>query len=238
MPFHDGGPVTSVEAVRMAAGIRPLAGGSPSWPGGASVVTAARQGEPPAWLHARDLARAHGLTAARRTEWLQGRGVLQSAVSAWAREHGDRDVMPSDVRIGIGALGEPRLEAPHDPAMSLSLAHGGDLVVGAAVGAEYRIGVDVERADRNVGSLSRMMLPSEQAMVAAGIPLLDLLVAKEAAAKAWQIGLGGSLQRWPVEYRSEEHLWVSGPDRVALPVKVDRMDGHVIGLCLARRTLG
>ena len=193
----------------------------------------------PAWLHAEDRQRAAFLPPARRSEWLLGRAALQQAVAAWCSEQGDclGGVEAAMVRIRPGALGEPRLATLHARPIAVSLAHGGELVVGVATGGENRVGVDVEPEHRAVARLITALLPEERVLVDGGTPLLHVLMAKEAAAKAWQIGLGGALQRWPVESGPHGSLSVSGPDRGPLAVEMRVTRGHVIAICLARRQL-
>lgn len=189
----------------------------------------------PDWLGIDLRSRAADLRPARRVEWLQGRVVLHLAVSRWVGVHTPDDVDPGDVRIGLGALGEPRVEVPLRRPLSVSLAHGGDLVVGAAAAASRLLGIDIEPRTRNVHGLLPVLTAAERVLVESGTPALHLLVAKEAAAKAWKVGLGGSPRRWPVEDVAGTRFWISGPDRPAVPVDLHIMAEHVVGLCVEPR---
>ena len=214
----------------------PAVAGS-TWPRAVSLVTMSRHDDVPVWLRDADRQLAGGYSSARRTEWLLGRAALQCAVASWCAEHGTGEIDPAGVRIRAGALGEPRLESRHGRPISVSLAHGGTLVVAVATGGEHRLGVDVEPEHRDVSRLHASLLPAERSLVDDGMPALHVLMAKEAASKAWQIGLGGALQRWPVHRGPASSLSVRGPDREPLVVDLHIVDGHVIALCLAHRAI-
>ena len=206
------------------------------WPTGVHVSAAWRDGRDlPPWVSLADQRRAERLTPVRGVEWLQGRAVLQRAVSDWLAIHSGDDVPPWQVRIAAGGRGEPLLAAPTRRDISLSLAHGGLLVIGIAADGTQRVGIDVERASRDVTGLMRALTDGELEMVQAGVPALHLLVAKEAVAKAWQVGLGGSPLRWPVMEVVQERIWVRGPELPALAVDIRVLADHVTGLCVAPR---
>lgn len=77
----------------------------------------------------------------------------------------------------------------------VSIAHTGRLAVGVA--SLEPIGVDVERSNRDVGRLVRGFSQPEQELLGEW-DALEILCAKEAAGKAQQVGLAGSIQRWQV----------------------------------------
>lgn len=178
----------------------------------------------------------------RRAEWLLGRVALKDAVRSWAIERYESAVAPRAVRIETTPAGAPFVacteldERGGSPAVSL--AHCRTLVLAAAGDPGRGLGVDVETRDRNVATLSRALTPEESALVSGaertGVSVLDLLVAKEAAAKALGIGLGGSLARWPVADadRDGRRLLIRAPDphRQLLPVDLVRRSGVVVGL--------
>lgn len=119
----------------------------------------------------------------RWIEWVLGR---EAAVRAARRAGIDQPV------ISIAPSGAPELEGS---ALHVSIAHTRGVVLAAV--ASDRIGIDVERADRDVSKLTQGLLPGE-VDIATSVGIMGCLVAKEAAAKATGEGLGGSLSRWPI----------------------------------------
>ena len=161
------------------------------------------------------------LTGARRVEWLTGRVLARRAVG---------DVLgcdPLDVVIDVTGDGAPFVVDGAD--VRVSISHTRDLVVAGAVRGPW-LGVDVEWADRDVGRLVRALSPVE-AEWAGAVGAVSLLVAKEAAAKSWGVGLGGSLGRWPVELVSSDVIVVGSPMGDARSVGVYDLDGAVLGVC-------
>ena len=167
----------------------------------------------------------------RRVEWLLGRVAMKDAVRSWAMTRHGVALAPKMVRIETTSAGAPfvRCDALDERGGSpaVSLAHCRSLVL-AAVGDPGRgLGVDVESEDRNVSVLSRALTPEESAMLEGPYAVLDLLVAKEAAAKARGTGLGGSLARWPVVGLD--------PARPGLVVASPEPDAARVRVVLARR---
>lgn len=119
----------------------------------------------------------------RWNEWILGR---EAAIRA-AKKSGVQQ--PA---IKVASTGAPFLEGSE---IGLSIAHTRGLVLAAA--APGRIGIDVERKNRDVSRLASGLHPGE-ADIAVSVGVIGCLVAKEAAAKATGLGLGGSLARWPL----------------------------------------
>ncbi|HEV8024824.1 MAG TPA: hypothetical protein VGP37_08055, partial [Candidatus Nanopelagicales bacterium] len=75
----------------------------------------------------------------------------------------------------------------------------------------------------------------ESAMVAdRGVGVLEIVVAKEAAAKARGVGLGGNLARWPVLEAMNDGLQLRvlapGPDPGPVTVRLQRREGYVVAV--------
>jgi len=127
---------------------------------------------------------------------------MKDAVRSWAIARHGLALTPKMVQIETTSEGAPFVscdaldERGGTPAVSL--AHCPSLVLAAAGEPGRGLGIDVESEDRNVSTLSRALTPEESALLEGPSGVLDLLVAKEAAAKARGTGLGGSLARWPV----------------------------------------
>jgi len=168
-----------------------------------------------------ELLDAGRFTGARRAEWLTGRFLARRAVG---------DVLacdPSDVVIDVTGDGAPFVVDGADVCVSIS--HTRDLVVAGAVRGPW-LGVDVEWAARDVSRLVRALGPAEMDWAGA-VGAVSLLVAKEAAAKSWGVGLGGSLGRWPVESVSLDVIVVGSPMGDARSVGVYDLAGAVLGVC-------
>ncbi|NDH18452.1 MAG: hypothetical protein EBY51_03605, partial [Actinobacteria bacterium] len=112
----------------------------------------------------------------RWAEWALGRGAVRQAATA---------VGIPDVRVERSPEGAPVIA---DSAWGVSIAHTSGLVLGAV--GPGRIGVDVEKADRDVTRLVRALLPGERELTVS-LSAISIMVAKEAAAKATGQGLGG-----------------------------------------------
>lgn len=168
-----------------------------------------------------EFARASQFSDSRRSEWLTGRLLARWAVA---------DVLgcdPSEVAIDVTDAGAPYVVGEMD--VRVSVSHTRDLVIAGAVRGPW-LGVDVEWANRDVSRLVRALEPSEQAMVEPA-DVVSVLVAKEAAAKSWGVGLGGSLRRWPVESIDSGVIVVGSPSGDARAVRVYDRDGAVVGVC-------
>lgn len=168
-----------------------------------------------------EFARASQFSDSRRSEWLTGRLLARWAVA---------DVLgcdPSEVAIDVTDAGTPYVVGEVD--VRVSISHTRDLVIAGAVRGPW-LGVDVEWANRDVSRLVRALEPSEQAMVEPA-DVVSVLVAKEAAAKSWGVGLGGSFRRWPVESIDSGVIVVGSPSGDARAVRVYDRDGAVVGVC-------
>ena len=93
----------------------------------------------------------------------------------------------------------------------VSIAHTWKCAVGAA--STTPVGIDLERSDRDVSRLFRALTQTERDLLPQW-GLLEILCAKEAAGKAQQVGLAGSLQRWEVSVH-EDRLVVTDRDATA-----------------------
>lgn len=180
----------------------------------------------------------------RRIEWLLGRIALKDAVRAWALHHHGVDLHPADVEIRTTDAGAPYVHCPALTAVGgmpvVSLTHGNSMIVAGAARPDGLLGIDVESSDRNVSSLDRALTERELDMVASGSTrTIEIMVAKEAAAKAAGTGLGGNVRRWPVMARDpwKHALIVASPDDPPelLPVMLIRPPGMVLGICYEGR---
>lgn len=97
----------------------------------------------------------------------------------------------------------------------VSIAHTGQYAVGAA--STTPVGIDVERSDRDVSRLFRALTLAERDLLPQW-GLLEILCAKEAAGKAQQVGLAGSLQRWEVSVH-EDRLVVTDRDAASADLR-------------------
>jgi len=77
----------------------------------------------------------------------------------------------------------------------ISISHTSQVAVGVA--SKRPIGIDLERSGRNVSRLLRGLKPQERDLMPRW-RAIEILCAKEAAGKAQQVGLAGSLERWLV----------------------------------------
>lgn len=109
---------------------------------------------------------------------------------------------PSDLRFRRGSRGRPRLDHPGAPDFNLSDTVGGAVL---AVAAGGRVGIDIERVDRQppVERLaSRWFAPGEAEALArlepeaARAAFLRHWTAKEASCKATGTGIFGYLKAW------------------------------------------
>jgi phosphopantetheinyl transferase len=77
----------------------------------------------------------------------------------------------------------------------ISISHTSQVAVGVA--SKRPIGIDLERSGRNVSRLLQSLKPEERDLMPRW-RAIEILCAKEAAGKAQQVGLAGSLERWLV----------------------------------------
>ncbi|PQM60213.1 MAG: hypothetical protein CL523_03645 [Actinomycetales bacterium] len=159
------------------------------------------------------------LGSPRWAEWAMGRGAVRQAATA---------VGLTDVRVERSLTGAPVIA---DSAWGVSIAHTSGLVLGAV--GPGRIGVDVERADRDVTRLVRALLPDERELTVS-LSAISIIVAKEAAAKATGQGLEGSLARWPVVdvelSGSAPRIGVASAAARVIDVRIYEHCGYVTGL--------
>ena len=171
------------------------------------------------WEQLSDWADAPQPGSPRWAEWALGRGAVRQAAAA---------VGLTDVRVERSPEGAPVIA---DSVWGVSIAHTSGLVLGAV--GPGRIGVDVERADRDVNRLVRALLPSERELTVS-LSAISILVAKEAAAKATGQGLGGSLARWPVVdvelSGSAPRVGVASAAAGVIDVRIYKHSGYVTGV--------
>ncbi len=157
----------------------------------------------------------------RWVEWVLGRNAAVRAANRAGMQHPLIDVTP---------LGAPQLRGS---TWGLSIAHTEGVALAAI--APLPIGIDVERADRDVSKLARALADHERDL-AESVGAIELLVAKEAVAKATGLGLGGSLARWPVvdvdSIRDAARITVSTPDDRCLYAEVTALGKYVVGVAL------
>lgn len=178
----------------------------------------------------------------RKAEWLLGRVALKDAVRCWAIQRYELPVTPRAIRIDTTSAGAPFVVCTElddcGGSPVVSLAHCPALVLAGASDPGRGLGVDVEARDRNVATLARTLTPEESILVSSAglsaVDVLDVLVAKEAAAKALGIGLGGSMARWPVVDADPQgrRLFVRAPEphHQVVPVDLVRRSDVVVGL--------
>ncbi len=157
----------------------------------------------------------------RWVEWVLGRNAaVRAAVRA--------GLQPP--LIDVTPRGAPQLRGS---AWGLSIAHTQGIALAAV--APLSIGIDVERADRDTSTLVRVLADHERDL-AESVGAIDVLVAKEAVAKATGLGLGGSLARWPVidvdSMRDVARITVSTPDDRCLYAEVTAWGKYVVGVAL------
>ena len=107
------------------------------------------------------------------------------------------DIVYSDMGAPEWLVGEMDGEVEgHGPSgIQISIAHTNSVAVGVA--STVAVGVDLEQSDRDVSRLFRGLGEQERDLVPR-YSLLEILCAKEAAGKAQNIGLAGSIKRWLV----------------------------------------
>jgi len=159
----------------------------------------------------------------RRHEWLLGRMALRQAAE-------DAGFEAEDIDVAVSPSGAPVLQGS---TWKASITHTAGVVLAAV--APTWVGLDVERADRDVARLGRALLDSERSL-AENVGILPLLVAKEAVAKATTAGLGGSLQRWPIigVDRTEDtrYVRVGTPHDTVVACEVMEWRDFLVGIAL------
>ena len=154
-------------------------------------------------------------TDALRARWIAGRASLRMVLGLALR------TPPAAVPIARGRRGRPELPGA-DIGLDFNVSHTGSVaLIGLlrTAGRNARIGVDVERADRTVGSdrLARKFLtPAEQAAIADLAPddrrrrFLRYWTCKEAMSKATGDGLLAPFRHIDVDLSAAPRL-VGGP---------------------------
>lgn len=154
--------------------------------------------------------------------WVEWSLARQAALDALDELGQHRD------QILVSDSGAPQFaSAP----FGLSIAHTHGIAL-AAVG-HGRVGVDVESVERDVSRLESTLLPGE-GEISLSLGLLEVFVAKEAAAKATGEGLGGSLSRWPVVdvelFGESPQVTVCTPTGEFVDVRVWESESYVVAL--------
>jgi 4'-phosphopantetheinyl transferase len=150
-----------------------------------------------------------------RRRWIAGRTSLRSVLGLVLR------MPPGEVPIARGRRGRPELRGT-DADLDFNISHTGSVALIGVLrraGRDVRIGVDVERAEREVGSdrLARKFLaPEERAAIAGLAPdarrrrFLEYWTCKEAMSKATGDGLIAPFRHIVVDLREAPRL-VGGP---------------------------
>ena len=145
----------------------------------------------------------------RREEWLMGRVAAKEALREWAWETQRLHLASADIELIPDGLGKPVASCPSQPGLTLpevSLSHSRHWAVAALGPAGRRFGLDYQRSEGvnadllAAGALSdreRALLRPRQA-TALEQATIALWCAKEAAAKASGLGLGGRPVDWQV----------------------------------------
>src|SRR5262249_37498219 len=147
------------------------------------------------------------------SEWLAGRVVAKDAVRLHLRAAYDLDVPPADIEIDIDAHGRPHAAgswvARTGRAPAISISHSNGTAVAVAGGDDSRVGVgiDIETAVRSTSSFEDVAFNDDERVLADRLPelnrdewLLRFWSAKEAAAKAFGLGLRDGPRAFVVRY--------------------------------------
>ncbi|OPZ31705.1 MAG: Polyketide synthase PksL [Lentisphaerae bacterium ADurb.BinA184] len=158
-------------------------------------------------------------TPVRRLQWLCGRLAVKNAMLDALRRRGEGRHLPHPVEITVfnEANGAPAVtlaasaDAWHPP-LAVSLAHSGHAAA-AAVGPGP-VGIDLEPLLRTphfepgqIATPVEMKL-AETGSVEGAAPLLQLWVAKEAAAKAARVGLTVGAANWRLTAVQPDRSWI------------------------------
>jgi phosphopantetheinyl transferase len=175
----------------------------------------------------------------RRGQWLLGRLAAKDALLMLARQRLGMVLAPADVEIMPDGQGRPEVHSPELAEAgwrpTVSLSHCGPLAAAAASTQPQELGLDVESLrERQLGDwLKEAFAPQELTLVPPDDHrlLLAMWCAKEAAAKALGLGLGGAPRAWKVLKLSPDHslavvehqgrrlkvsLWYKGEEIMAL----------------------
>ncbi|MCO6437631.1 MAG: polyketide synthase dehydratase domain-containing protein [Phycisphaerae bacterium] len=186
----------------------------------------------------------------RRTEWIVGRSAAKDAVRSLVQRETGLKLYPADVEIEHDAAGRPvasgRWQSMVGKAPQVSIAHKGRLAIAAAADAE--VGVDLESVASRADGFLEAAFTSEERVLLQESGLLDdewisrAWAAKEAAGKAWGVGLSGDPKSLRVaEVDRTSGLFViaarksAGEDRRAA-VQTTCDGGYVVALALVEQT--
>jgi len=142
----------------------------------------------------------------RRTEWLLGRIAAKDAVRQWAWDNLGLTLAPVDISIVATATGKPMIECARLAQITalpdLSISHSQGYTVAALATPGMQIGVDLQKLSQNHADdlLLAAFGPAEQSWLQTGGTQVgvSLWCAKEAAAKAVGLGLGGDPRKWKI----------------------------------------
>lgn len=146
-----------------------------------------------------------------RQRYISGRATLRLLLGRWL------DLDPADVPLVRGAHGRPRIELPGAPDFNVSHTRDAALV---AIATSVRIGVDLERRDRDVNAvrLARKFLTASERLAMGALAadarrelFLRLWTCKEAMCKATGDGLSAPLGRLSVSASQGRLELDSGP---------------------------
>jgi phosphopantetheinyl transferase len=143
----------------------------------------------------------------RRTEWLLGRIAAKDAVRQWALDNLGLTIAPVDITIVATGTGKPVIECARLAQITalpdLSISHSQGYTVAALATPGNLIGVDLQQLSQNHADdlLVAAFGPGEQSWLQIGGAqqvAASLWCAKEAAAKAVGLGLGGDPRKWKI----------------------------------------
>ena len=143
----------------------------------------------------------------RRTEWLLGRIAAKDAVRQWALDNFGLTIAPVDISIVATATGKPVIECARLVQITtlpdLSISHSQGYTVAALGTPGNLIGVDLQKKISTSHADDLLVAafgPAEQSWLQTGGPevAVSLWCAKEAAAKAVGLGLGGDPRKWKI----------------------------------------
>jgi 4'-phosphopantetheinyl transferase len=193
--------------------------------------TSAEVEELAGWLSPAERARAQRFgTDALRERWIAGRTTLRLLLGSVL------GVAPAAVEIRRGIRGRPELADP-GAGVDFNVSHTGDAAlvgIARALPPRTRIGIDIERRDRDVGvdRLARKFLTANERATLAGLDLrgrrerfLRYWTCKEAMSKATGDGLIAPFGRLDVAQLEDPRL-ASGPP----PYVPDRWTLHAVAV--------
>ncbi|PWK74404.1 acyl transferase domain-containing protein [Streptomyces sp. CG 926] len=181
------------------------------------------------YLGAAERAAYEGLSPRARAPWLLGRIAAKDALRQLLWDGGAGPVFPAEVSIGNDPAGRPLAESPLTAGFRLSIAHKDRIAVALAHRARP-VGIDVEQVTADPDALIRIALGPAELCLAEGlaarggtdlaVALTALWCAKEAAAKAAGVGLGGRPRDWRVAGDPDSGaLLVTSPDGDPYPIR-------------------